>query len=484
MRRRGLSLLLVQPLFGALVAGCGARSSLLEEEAANNTNTPPAEEPPAARFDCSVSDSTRPMLASRLSSSVYYSYPDRSSKPVWSFDIPVDMYVSRSDVIARGDRVAAFAYIRPLGESEATPFIEVVVLDLSGSTTFYGRYDVDPPGWGADYRVAGNANHLFVFTLFEGDTGLGVVVSDEQTYTFEKRMGARSDPDASGRMVVWNEDSNSTADLHFFDTAEGTFTPSQYISTFPSEEIASSPGIVASGLLYLMRNPNRLVFEDASGRSELPVDIKLDSPGYATPGYVTSGGYLDFMLGGTNEANARYLMTHFATGLTRQFQLVLPPGLASPGDYWNPPPVDASGRLLISLFNEEIIQLHATEDGQSWEPLGQPTILGSQIVKINERGNTVIYQGAGNPVSNTSSSWVSQLIGPEGGEGVELLRQDVSAPDNPLYAEDEISDDGRCVAYFKNGTLNVVEVAGYGLSDLGLTTGGSSAEMAWIPLEE
>ncbi|MBK8257195.1 MAG: hypothetical protein IPK82_31545 [Polyangiaceae bacterium] len=465
-----------------LLAGCGARSSLLDSEPVSD---PPIAEPPAPEFNCQVSNSARPMLASRLGSGIFYTYPDTSSAQVFTFNVPPEMYISRSDVIARGDRVAAFAYVRPLDAMSSTsPYVETVVLDMDGMPISHGQYNVDPPNWGADYQLVGNANGLFVFTMFEGDTGFGVVAAEADVYTFDDLYAARTDPDSQGNMVVWKVGSNSTGDLHFFNTQAKTFTPSEFLADNTYKDIASTPTFWGSGLLYLMGNPNRLIFEDAAGRHEISLNVDLLLPGWASAGYITSNGHAMFALGGANEVNARYLTTHFATGEFREFSLVVPSGFATPGGYWNAPSVDASGRALFPLYNNQLSQLHATADGQLWQPLGVPTALGDQQPSILERAATIVYDGSGPPEGAPSNAWVGQILGPGEGESALLIRAEPGAPNNPYGAEDELSGDGRCLAYFRNGSLTIVEIPGYNVTDLGLTTDLYEAEMAWIPVAQ
>jgi hypothetical protein len=185
-----------------------------------------------------------------------------------------------------------------------------------------------------------------------------------------------------------------------------------------------------------------------------------------------------------SSADARYLATRFASGEARELRLVPPAGYTLPGDYWNPPPIDARGRLLVPLYGGGAISLQATSDGERWEPVGRPLTASGYPTKTIEAGGAVIFDGYGSSeqVPGALPAYASQLVGPQGGEGIELERWTPGAPDNPLYAEDVISADGACVAYFGSGTLRVVETASYAATDLGLGAEGYSAEMAWIPV--
>lgn len=190
------------------------------------------------------------------------------------------------------------------------------------------------------------------------------------------------------------------------------------------------------------------------------------------------------MLGGADELDARYLATHFATGEVRELRLAPPAGFSLPGDYWNPPPIDAGGRLIVPLHSDQAVALHATRDGETWEPVGRPIVASGYPTSTKVVAQTVIFDGYGGgmEIPGLLPAWAAQLVGPQGGEGIELVRSDPGAPDNPIYAEDEISPDGACLAYFRSGSLHVVEVSDYSASDLGIAASGASAEMSWIPL--
>jgi hypothetical protein len=470
------------------ITGCGSRSSLTID---TEPQARPSPEVVPARFDCRASDSPRPMLAARLGQAIHFVYPDRSSKQVFAFDVPEGMYLSGADVAARGDRVAAYGIVHALGGGkEPPPFAVAAVLDVDGQVLYHERHDFDYEGVGSDSRIYGDARGLFVLTLTEVDTFLGLVLEGSEAHPFSERMAGRGDPDRHGRMVVWDADSNSTATYHFFDTEAGTFTPSRFVADYSAETIASSPAVLGSGIIYLARQPDRIVFEDASGPSDLPLDFGLDLeliyPGFASPAWNYSGETMVFALGGQDELDARYLLTHFASGEVREFRLSPPQGYVLPADYWNPPALDAAGRLLLTLRADDHVRLFATADGAAWEPVGRPIAASPYGTRTQVVNRTVVFQGQGDgeDVPGLLPAWASQLVGPGGGDGIELARWELGAPDNPIYADDEISADGSCLAYFRKGSLHVVEVEGYVSSDLGLPANGYSAEMAWIPLPE
>lgn len=472
-------------LLACSLVGCGARSSL--EVDASPTPTPvPALDVP--RFDCRVSASTRPMLAARIGTALHYAYPDRSTRQVFSFALAANSYVVQADVLARGDRVAAYVVTAAVaGAAQPPPSAEMVVLDLDGQLVFHERADFAYQGWGADSQLVGNDQGLFVVSLLEVHAQLGRVIDGVVAQPYAQRMAARSDPDAAGRLVAWDADASSSVDFHFFDTAAGTFTPSAYLSGLPSGHIASQPALVASGLLYLRDDPARLVFEDAAGQRDFPSDLPLGAlaaPALPTPGSSPTAGHVLFQMGGSTELDARYVVARYGAGAAAPFSLSPPPGFTLPADFWNPPPIDATGRIIVPLLGEQRVQLHATKNGVDWAPLGRPVVASGYPTHTRVVGGTAIFQGNGDSTTLPGAlpAWATQLIGPQGGEGIELVRSDPGAPDNPFYADDEISTDGACLAYFRSGSLRVVEVADYSAADLGLSSGTQSAEMSWIPL--
>lgn len=462
-----------------MLAACGGESPL---EVGSSSEKPQPPELPTPRFACAASSASRPMLAARVGAGLYFARPDRTVERIFDFDVPEGMYVTEADVIARGDRIAAYAVVSALGGAKSPPaYVEVIVLDVNdGAVRFYERHPFAYEGWGSDSRLAGNANGLFAMTLLEIKTGLGLVIDDSGSHTFTRRMGGRSDPDAAGRMVVVDYESSSSVAFHFFDTQTDEFAPSQYVlGTF-----ASSATVLGHGILYIARDPARLIFEDASGPIELPIDVTLEDPGHATPGFATSNGWAVFHLGGATPLESRYLTARIASNEARELTVSPPSPFSLPEDSWNPPAIDARGRLLFVLSDGERLQLHATADGTNWEPLGRPITNENYPYTVIEAGGAVIFDGygSGNAAQGALPAYASQLIGPGGGEGIELIRSDPGSPSNPTYADDELSPDGACLAYFRSGSLHVVEVDGYASADLGVPTDGQSAEMAWIPI--
>ncbi len=470
----------------SIVSGCGARSALeLASDRAPDERPPPVA---ADAFACAPGDDARPMLAARVNDALFFGYPDRSVREIHRFDVPSDGYVvGGSNVIARGDLVAANVVVAPLGQaSSVTPHVEVVVVDVDGTVRFQQRYDFAYQGWGSDSRLHGSAEGAFVVSMMEVEAGLGIVVEDGAASTFSRKMAGRGDPDAGGRMLFADYEASSSVAFHFFDLVEGTFTPTRYWLDAESGRAESSPAVVDGGILYARRDPSRLVFEDGYGSRELPIDVSLSASDYASPGASHSGGWALFVLGGDAPETVRYLAARFATQSVRAFRLAPPSPWLLPGDYWNPPAIDSAGRVVIVLSGGDRYQTFATTDGLDWTPVGRPVTSAGSPMHVLEAGGAVVLDSAGGgpePAEGALPSYADQVIGPQGGEGVELVRDDLPGePDNPVYGADALSADGRCLAYFKNGSVHVVETATYEVSDLGLVSSTQSAELAWIPL--
>ncbi len=59
------------------------------------------------------------MLAARVGSGLYFARPDRTVERVFDFDVADGMYITHADVLARGDRVAAYAVVTALGGAKS-----------------------------------------------------------------------------------------------------------------------------------------------------------------------------------------------------------------------------------------------------------------------------------------------------------------------------------------------------------------------------
>jgi hypothetical protein len=428
------------------------------------------------------------MLAARVDDTLYFAYPDRTVREIHRFDVPPDTYVvGGSTVVARGDLVAAHVVVAPLGQgSPVTPYAELVIVDVDGAVRFVERFDFAYEGWGSDSTLFGNADGAFVLSLMEVQGGLGVVARDGEATTFTRKMAGRADPDVDGHMLFVDYEASSSVAFHFFDLADGTFTPTRYWLDVEAGRSESSPVVVDGGILYTRSEPPRLVFEDALGTLEQAIDGVLSADDYPGPGGSHSGGWALFLLGGDTPETARYLATRFATGEVRTFGLAPPPPWQLPGDYWNPPAIDSLGRVVVVLSGGDRYQAFATTDGVEWTQVGRPVTAAGSPMRVLEAGGAVVLDAGGGgpaPAPGALPSYTDQVIGPQGGEGVELVRGDLQgAPDNPTYADDALSADGRCLAYFKNGSVHVVETDSYAVTDLGLVSTTQSAVLAWIPL--
>ncbi len=403
------------------------------------------------------------MLAARVNFSIFFAYRDRSVKEVFAFSVPDDGHISRSRQLAvRGDFVAAHAFIAPLGQRDTfEPFTEIVLLDVEGNVHFNARfYSEERPSSSAS-QLHGRADGLFVHALADSGSELGVVVDRDDATLLEQRWIARSDPDDRGFQLgrLTETDALGTSELRFLDVASGLVLPSRYISE--DDRRASSPAVVPGGMAYLLRSPSTLVFESAAGSWELPVEVALEPTGSASSTDFADGGWALFLLGGASAEAARYLAWKPSSGAWRELTLRPPAGMTLPSDDWNGPHIDHTGRIIMALEAPGTAQVFTTYDGAAWEPLGVPAAQNGYGTDITQAGGAVVFDGP----------WIAgaQLIGPQGGAGIELIRADGPGPnDNPLYFDDTLSPDGSCLAYFRSGTLRVIATGDYQQSDLGI----------------
>lgn len=458
--------------------GCG--SSVVVGD--GDPDGPQGPGPSSQSYACHAAEGdARPMLAARLDDGLHFAYRDRSAREVFTFDVPEQGYVADARLLARGELVAAYVLVSPLGGTEAfEPYGELVVVDLEGVQRAYERFDFAYEGWGSDMALVGNEAGLFALTSLEVKTSLGVVVDGAEVRTFSDKLAARSDPDPAGRLVALDYEAPSSVAFHFLDLHAGQASPSQYLSG----DHASSAAVLGHGIAYLDRDPARWIFEDADGTITGPVDVQLEPVSHASPGWQRDGGWLLFGLGGASPELERYLALHVGTRRSRGFSLTPPEPWQLPGDHWNTPAIDASGRVVVPLSDGSRFQLFATANGADWEAIGRPITEDGYAPKLVTAGGAVVFAGVGSdaPVAEGAlPAYADQLVGPQGGEGIELVRHDaLGGLDNPSSGEDALSPDGSCLAYYRNGSLHVIETDSYALSDLGLVATGQHAETVWI----
>jgi hypothetical protein len=423
-------------------------------------------------FACDVSDAERPMLVARVNQELHFVYRDGSTRSVFGYDVPEASGLTGSQVIARGDFVAARAIVRPFASNDSfEAFAEMVVLDIDGEVLFHERRPFAYDGWGSDDRLHGRADGLFVSTLNEVKAELSLVTWGDETWSLPGKWIALSDPDGWGRIVARDYESNSTADLLFVDLHSQTSWPSAYVS---DDDRASSLTQVPGGIAYLARNPSRLVFETADGATAAQMDVSLPGSGHASPSYRADGDWTLFEV--HEPGPRRVIVAKPIAGSWREVTLAAPEGWAVP-ESTDAPAVDHEGRVLMVLERAGEVQLHRTVDGTTWEPLGVPVAQEGYDVDLVQAGGAAVLDGV----------WLAnaQLIGPQGGEGIVLSRSDgAGSPTNPTYVDDVLSGDGRCLAYFRSASLHVIETATYADRDTQLLSETQGAEMAWIPLTE
>lgn len=424
------------------------------------------------------------MLAAHVEGAILWVYPDRTSLEVARFDVPEGFYISRADILARRDGVAAFALVTPNDGDEGRAYVDVMVLDLGGESRVRTAIPFPHNGAGEEFGVVGRQDGLFMFHFNDTERAKVLVVEGGEIREHDAPVAARRDPDAQGNVMVLDVRGSGSADYNFFDATSGVTSRSLYVAD-PTLQPASSPHLLAGGMLYLAHSPSRWIYEDASGIIERPIDVVLNAPEHATPAWQSSGERALFALGGTSPATTRYLTVDFRTGSTREFTLSPPEGYALPEAYWNPPAIDASGRLVMTMASADRLQLFATSDGETWQTIGQPLGLDTYF-DLFVAGQTVVLKGRGGSSQSTPGtlpSWSMQLVGADG-VGAELIRWEPGTPENPLEGDPELSSDGACLAYFRGGSLHVAEVDGYRTDDVGIEAGiYGRADMSWIPLD-
>ena len=484
-----------------LLGGCGrVADGGTRDDAAGGSppdepvrSVPPATQPQDERFACSQTETSRPMLVARVDDGLYFSYRNAVSRRVYDFDVPQGGYVvGLPHVVARRSFVASYVVVGPLGGGDDfDPFVELVVLDLEGQVLRNEKVPFGYEGWGSDRSFAANDAGIVALTLHEVKTGLMLTVADTQTLSFEARFALRGNVGSDGWAVANDYEGSSSVGFSFFNFLSGELRPSAYLT---DESANSSAAVVGNSLVYLSTTPPRLLVESASGRRELPLReedvLEVGADGEPRPfqrahtGWQRSGGWVLFHLGGPTAEQSRYLAAHPESDTVRAFGLAPPAGYTLPQDYWNPPAIDSMGRVLAELTTGDEKQLFATENGESWEALGQPLTASGYPATLVEAGGAVAYDGYGtdNAASGALPEYAAQVVGPQGGPGA-VLDLSLGSGDNPTYWDYTLSPDGNCLAYFSGGSVHAVQTDSYQVRDLGVVSTTQSAELAWIPLE-
>lgn len=491
LRRAGLSAGAALLFLGSV--SCGARSSLVDPPAEKDVPTPaPLADARPVSFVCSRGVRGRPMLVARVDAAIQFAYRDLSSREVFRFSVPSGGYIARADVIARGDRVVAFALVRALNEtpgepSALSPRIEVVVLDVEGGVR--GRREVafGENSAGPSYRLVGNASGLAVLTASERSAQVGLVIDGDRIEPFSLVVEAASDPDVFGRLVARTLEPSSTVDYGFFDTRTRALVPSRFADELRTGFASSSAITMASSLVYFKQGPPRFVVEDAASARELPASAELAAGEYTHASGPSSGGWALFHVLDQGASTRRFIAVHPASGERRTLRLALPPPFTLAGQLGQTPVIDADGEILVGATDGTRDVVLATRDGNQWTARGRPLYAGGFSFPhfFREAGGAIVFRGYGSlpPTlpEGTLASTTLQLVRRGGGEGKALPRQENGGADNPTYADPVLSEDGKCLAYFRNGSLHAVQAETYEVDDLGLVVTKDRAEMAWIP---
>lgn len=432
------------------------------------------------------------MLVARVDASIHFAQRDRSSREVFRFTIPSGGYIARAGLIARGDRVVAYALLRPLGQAPGTPSpftprIELVSLDLQGSVLQRRDLPFGENSSGPSYGLVGNANGLAVLTARETSARVGIIIDDDGVDAFSPVVDAVSDPDAAGRLIARPLERSSSIDYGFFDTRTRALAPSRFADELRTGLGSSSAITMGSSLVYFRQGPPRFVVEDADGARALPASADLAAGEYTHASGPSSGGWALFHVLDEGATTRRFLAVHPASGERRTLRLALPPPFTTDGQLGQTPLIDADGEVLVGATDGTRNVILATRDGNGWTARGRPLVASGFSFPhfFREAGGAVVFRGYGSlpPTlpAGTLAATTLQLVGPGGGEGIALPRQENGGPDNPTYADPVLSEDGKCLAYFRNGALHAVQSATYEVDDLGLKATTQSAEMAWIP---
>lgn len=428
------------------------------------------------------------MLVARIDDTLRFSYRDRSVREAFRFSVPTDGRIANANVIVRGEAIVAYAIITPRGGATTfAPRVEVVGLDLRGAQRFRREIPFAYEGWGSSYRLVGNADGLAVLTLLEVRAKVGVVMQGTAVDTFVPTLGAEADPDSGGRVLCNAYAGANQSPYQFFDPRTRQLATSRYGEDLLAGRSTSSAVPLGTGLAYLRHDPPRLVVEDADGARDTAPLVELSAEERAHDPAWASGEWALFHLRAGDQSAGRFLAARPSTGERRTLRLALPAPWTPEGQLGSYPRIDGGGHVLVAATDGERDRLFATRDGIEWKTRGNAVAHGGYPFPhtFAEAGGAVVFRGFGSasptkPQGALDASTL-QYVGPQGGSGVALARQTAGGADNPTYADPVLSEDGKCLAYFRDGSLQAAQAATYEVGDLGLVATTDSAEMAWIP---
>ena len=478
------------------VAGCGARTGLPDPATTSpvadagssdgSAADAAADAGPVGRvYRCSFGpsgDDTRPSLVVATDEVLYYVYESGRVRPVWTAPVAPGTHVQQSLLIARGERVAWTPLVIPnFDNPDDASRVEGVVLTASGESVWQASLPFAYEGWGSEGSLHGNENGLFVLSMLEVQAQLGVTVTGTTHTTWAGLYYGVADPDEKGRMVV-NRYGNSSADYHWFDTVTGAVTPSDYLTSNPSSALIAGGAIVS-----VAPAPARFVVERAGGIEAVPIEgFELEPTAYL---YALGASDRWVLFGDPTMAYRPGLKLDMESRTATVLSQVSPPtGHIPATPEWNAG-IDAAGAVYARFTSEEREQVFRSTDGTNWEPVGWPIAGAVYATLIQQVGGTYLMRSSGDgaprpPGLPDEVVWGSATHLARPAAGVIMAIERYSEPpggDNPLYAADVLSPDGRCLAYWRDGSLHSVDVESETVRDLAvLADATSTVAVAWI----
>jgi hypothetical protein len=373
------------------------------------------------------------------------------------------------DIVSRGDYVAAVAGDLPTTPGGGTT-LSVALLRTDGHLLWSGSFTETIETCGQTPGLVGNADGLFVTSVWGCDQNLGVTFSPAGGTRWVAPYNVVGDPDPSGALVVLNDEGGSTEDFYWFDTNTQTFSPTIYYEVPGPSAAFYGPWLVYPTVAAQDGGPPspHMWLETPHGRSLLP-----------------SGGDAwgdSYVYGLVTESSSSWAIATWGVGNTSLAQVfrVSPAGSPSPVLTLTPPPgttlwnavgdvslgdnptVDDDGNL-FALFAPSSggAQAYRMVGGQ-WQAVGE-IMGGIASANLLEAGGTYVAAGTTLPEG--------PFEGPDGGSGVlvgdhvQVLRPATAASmtlplsdwTNQTYPAYFVTQDGGCIAYFEGGFLTLAD---------------------------
>ena len=377
-------------------------------------------------------------------------------------DTPAGSGESAHAVAARGEWVFAADVQSSEGQSGAV----MIIAHRTGATKIERLLTAPLSDNFTELRITGNDAGLMVYSFHsypEAHT-LEAIGSGGDVFASAEGADPASDPDNRGRVAIRHT-----------DTPEGrtswlSLCTGELRDTVETSRKLRSPYVSWGRFLVFVSDDGGLSVEGSHSLTT----YDLGEPEGAPP-----QGIFDFHPSGwaliTTPDPLRFIAIHAGTGERHPIDIALPPGYSRYDNYtaaFGSPQFDANARelrvtstggVILPLRSASLGYLFASQNGSSWQPLGEP-IGQVYTARVAEAGGTYLH--IGNAFAVTLPAWdpappgvdridfqSTQLVRPVDGQSLLVDKSPMGSAYNDFY---KLTADGGCLATSPVGGNSVV----------------------------